>query len=134
MRSIKPGRGPSKISMVGGIAAALFGIFWCILAVSMGAWFMVPFGIIFVGMAIYNAIYHHHNVTSEDRYSIVDIVDEKEEPDPLNEEYGRKLSRDQSTYNTYNHTERNISYCPYCGSSVDSTYKFCPECGHKLPN
>ncbi len=31
MKSVKLGRGPSKMSMVGSIAAA-FGVFWCIMA------------------------------------------------------------------------------------------------------
>ena len=98
MKSIKPGRGPSKMSAVASIAAALFGVFWCILAASIGAGFMVPFGLIFIGMAIYSAVYHNHNATSEDRYSLIDIVDEDEEPDPLNEKYGRKSADRKKRY------------------------------------
>ena len=44
-----------------------------------------------MGMAIYAAVYNHHNATSKDRYSFFDIVDEDEEADPLNERYGKKL-------------------------------------------
>lgn len=36
------------------------------------------------------AVYSYHNATAKDRYSIFDIVDENEEKDPLNEQYGRK--------------------------------------------
>lgn len=50
MKSIKPGRGPSKLSTVGSICVAIFGVFWCIMAGAMGAWFMIPFGLIFVGV------------------------------------------------------------------------------------
>ena len=82
---------------VGGIAAALFGVFWCIAAAAMGAWFMIPFGLIFIGMAVYGAKYDYHNATSEDRYSIIDIVNEDEEIDPLNEKYGRKVSANQAS-------------------------------------
>lgn len=119
------------MGMAGGVAASLFGIFWCIVAGAMGAWFMIPFGLIFVGMAVYNVIYHHHNVTSEDRYSIVDIVDEDEEADPLNEKYGRKASAGKAV------PEKNgtsVEYCPYCGKPVDSEFDFCPKCGKKLPD
>ena len=86
---------------------ALFGVFWCILAFSMGAVFMVPFGIIFVVLAIGQAIYSYHNATSQDRYSIVDIVDE----DEVNIEK---------------------KYCPYCGHRINSDYEYCPKCGKKL--
>ena len=111
MKSIKPGRGPSKFNVFASICVALFGVFWCILAFSMGAVFMVPFGIIFVVLAIGQAIYSYHNATSEDRYSIVDIVDEDEESDPLNIEK---------------------KYCPYCGTKVNNDYEYCPKCGKKL--
>lgn len=131
MKSIKPGRGPSKMGAVGGFAAALFGIFWCIMAGAMGAWFMIPFGIIFIGMAVYNAVYNHHNATSEDRYSIIDIVDRDEEPDPMNEKYGKKASANQAICEG---NGTSFAYCPYCGVSVDSGFDFCPKCGKKLPD
>ena len=111
MKSIKPGRGPSKFNAFASICVALFGVFWCILAFSMGAVFMVPFGIIFVVLAIGQAIYSYNNATSEERYSIVDIVDEYEEKDPLNIEK---------------------KYCPYCGHRINSDYEYCPKCGKKL--
>jgi len=130
MKSIKPGRGPSKLSMVGGIAAALFGVFWCIMAGAIGAWFMVPFGLIFVGLALYSAKYHHHNVTSEDRYSLVDIVDEYEETDPLQEKYGRRDSAYPPVRKEYG---SGVAYCPYCGTSIDAEFLFCPKCGKRLP-
>lgn len=133
MKSIKPGRGPSKMSAVASIAAALFGVFWCILAASIGAGFMVPFGLIFIGMAIYSAVYHNHNATSEDRYSLIDIVDEDEEPDPLNEKYGRK-SADRKKDTNENIPGTSVAYCPYCGKTVDGDFDFCPKCGKKLPD
>ena len=122
MKSIKPGRGPSKLSAVSSIFVAVFGIFWCIVAGSMGAWFMIPFGLIFTGIAVYQAVYHHHNATSENRYSVADIVDSEEEPDPFNEKYGRK-----------NGEEKGAAFCPYCGKPVTEDFEFCPKCGKKLP-
>lgn len=131
MKSIKPGRGPSKKGMVSSIAAILFSIFWCISAASMGAYIMIPFGLIAIGVSVYNLIYNYHNLTKENRYSIVDIVDEDEESDPLNEIYGRKTSANQSIH------EKNgtsVSFCPYCGTSVSSEFDFCPKCGKNLPD
>ena len=126
MKSVKPGRGPSKRNMVGSIGAALFGIFWTFAASSMGAYIMVPFGLIFIGIAIYDAIYSYRNLTSEDRYSIVDIVDENEETDPLNLKY-------RSTLKAPTNKNLDISYCPYCGHPIESNYEYCPKCGKKLP-
>ena len=37
MKSIKPGRGPSKLNMVSAIGAAVFGVFWCVFAAAIGA-------------------------------------------------------------------------------------------------
>ena len=111
MKSIKPGRGPSKFNAFASACVALFGVFWCVVVSSMGAYFMLPFGIIFVVIAIGQAVYSYHNATSEDRHSIVDIVDEDEESDPLNIEK---------------------KYCPYCGTKVNNDYEYCPKCGKKL--
>ena len=115
MKSIKPGRGPSKLGVVGGIGATLFGIFWCVFAGAMGAWFMIPFGLIFVGMAIYNVIYNYHNVTSENRYSLIEIVDGDEEIDPLNLKYGKKPLENQAVGERYG---TSVNYCPYCGNNL----------------
>lgn len=153
MKSIKPGRGPSAMGAFAGFGVALFGIVWCIVAASMGAWFMLPFGIIFIVMAVGGAAYNAHNATSEDRYSVIDIVDEDEEPDPLNEKYGRKTTveskRTTSAEGTRtileeitgvaseetekaNSDKSDTNFCPYCGRAVEGDYEFCPKCGKKL--
>ncbi len=118
MKSIKPGRGPSMMSGIGSVCAGLFGVFWTIMAASMGAAMMIPFGLIFIGIAVVQAIYNFKNATGENRYSVIDIVDEDEEIDPLNERFGRKEGSE---------------FCPYCGIKVSSEFEFCPKCGNKLP-
>lgn len=133
MKSIKPGRGPSKMGAVASIAVAVFGVFWCIGAASFGAWMMVPFGLIFVGLAVYGAIYNFRNATSENRHSIVDIVDAEEESDPLNERYGRG-SKNGYGDRTQGASGTNVTYCPYCGRPAEGDYEFCPGCGRKLPD
>ena len=130
MKSIKPGRGPSKMSAIGSIFAAIFGIFWCIAAGSAGATFMVSFGLLFVGSAIYQAFYHYRNATSENRNSVIDIVDSKEEIDPLNEKYGKHSSVEEK----HSSSEGGFKYCPYCGKQLDDSFEYCPHCGKKLPN
>lgn len=126
MKSIKPGRGPSGMSAIGAVISVVFGIFWTITAASMGAPFMFPlFGILFIIIGIVNAVYHYKNATGENRYSVYDITEEGEEPDPLNARFGQQQSYQRGT------TAR---FCPYCGRNADSDYEFCPGCGKRLPD
>ena len=144
MRSIKPGRGPSMMSGVSGIFAALFGVFWTIIAVSMGAFIMVPFGLIFIGIAVTQAIYNIKNATSKNRYSAFDITDGNEEPDPLNQRYGQSYNQSDygepyqgynQGYDAFGRPEENTDslFCPYCGTPVEGDFEFCNKCGKKLP-
>ena len=120
------------MNAVGSIFAAAFGVFWCVVAGAIGAWFMIPFGLLFIGLSIYTAIYHHHNATSEDRYSVIDIVDSNEESDPLNEKYGRQKHNADTETDNFHGTS--VAYCPYCGKPVEGEFDFCPGCGRKLPD
>lgn len=145
MRSIKPGRGPSMMSGVMGIFIALFGVFWTLVAASMGAGIMVPFGLIFIGIAVVSVIYNFKNATSKNRYSSFDITDGNEEPDPLNQRYGQQYNYDQQygynqldygqKYDAYGRPEEDVdsAFCPYCGNPVDGDFEFCNKCGKKLP-
>lgn len=127
MKSIKPGRGPSQRGVFGAVCAAIFGVFWCIIAASMGAFFMLPFGFIFIAIAIYNAVYNYKNATGQNRYSEFDIVDENEEEDPLNARYGEK--RETGANQTYTGGK---NFCPYCGAKAEKDHQFCGNCGKKL--
>ncbi len=106
------------------VCAAIFGVFWCFIAASMGAFFMVPFGLIFVVLCIASAVYNHKNATGKNRYSAYDIVDEGEEEDPLSARYGKKRESRAHTGGK--------NFCPYCGTSVESDHKFCENCGKSL--
>ena len=127
MRSIKPGRGPSRMNGVGSIFAAIFGVIWTISALSMGApFFFLLFGLFFIGLAIYQAAYHFKNANSANRHSIVDIVEENEEPDPLN----RPFSAPESDSNFSGEAPL---YCSHCGRKLPDHAHFCPGCGKKIP-
>lgn len=129
MKSIKPGRGPSAMNAAGSVIAIIFGIFWTASAASMGAPGFFPlFGVLFIIMGIIQAAYHFKNTTSENRFSEFEITDEGEEKDPLNEKFLKKVSPQKSSVNL-----ENIKFCPFCGTSVDKTYEFCPKCGKQLP-
>jgi hypothetical protein len=124
MKSIKPGRGPSMMGGIAGIFACLFGVFWTIMAVQMGAPFFFPiFGVFFVIMGIANTIYNFKNATGKNRHSVYDIVDSREEPDPWET---RHDSPDADLSGT--------NFCPYCGAPVETGFEFCAKCGKKLPD
>lgn len=125
MRSIKPGRGPSRMNGVSSIFVAVFGIIWTISAASMGApFFFLLFGLVFIGIAVYQAIYHFKNANSPQRHSIVDIVDANEEPDPLNQPFSSAEAPLASG-------EMPL-YCSHCGRKLPENANFCPGCGKKL--
>lgn len=126
MKSIKPGRGPSFMGGVMGIAGALFGVFWTVMAIAGGAWFMAPFGLIFIGVAVFNTIYNFKNATGKNRYSEYDITDSEEEPDPWNEKFGDIREEEKTSVTA-------AKYCPYCGEKAEKDYKFCSSCGRELP-
>ena len=85
---------------VGGIIAVIFGIFWTIVAFTIGreakshfnddatdifAIVFPLFGVVFVIVGIANVIYNAYNATGEKRFSWFDITSSDEEPDLLNE-------------------------------------------------
>ena len=114
MKSIKPGRGPSAMNGFAAVGAAAFGVFWIIIAVSVGAGFMAPFGIIFVLLAVGMAVYSFRNATAQNRFSAFDIVDDGEEPDPLNQRVSGQR------------------FCAHCGNPLPENANFCPGCGEKI--
>ena len=132
MKSIKRGRGPSFRNGVGAIAGGLFGIFWTMMAAGMGAPLpFVGFGLIFIGLAAADAVYHFKNASGRQRYSEYDIVDGNEESDPLNERFG--LQRNDQPEKAEAPTGREaFSFCPYCGAKLDKGDVYCGKCGKRI--
>ena len=129
MKSVKPGRGPSAMGAVGSVIVVIFGIFWTITAASMGAPFFFPlFGVLFVILGIVQAVYHFKNATGENRYSSFDIVEDGEEPDPLNQHFGETLQNAPET------DSGDFRFCPYCGAKLSADFTYCGKCGRKLPD
>lgn len=128
MKSIKPGRGPSMMGAVSALIAALFGVFWTVMAVRMGApFFFAIFGILFVVMGLAQAWYNFRNATGKNRFSTYDIVTHEEEIDPLDPRYSREETLPRAA------GPEAPAYCPYCGEPLQGDYKFCPACGKQLP-
>ncbi len=126
MKSIKPGRGPSMMGGISSIIAVIFGIFWTCAAASFAP-FMAIFGILFIVLAAVSVVYNFKNATGENRYSTYDIVDSEEERDPLNERFGRKTTASEKQ------DTDGAKFCPYCGTALQEDFRFCTNCGKKLP-
>lgn len=105
----KAGRAYTIGSCIFGI---LFAVIWCIVTASMGAWFMLLFGIPFVGMMIYR-LYVCVQITGEDKPSA-------KEPEPWERPVDPEPSADGK-------------FCPYCGYTLQAGFEFCPKCGRRLP-
>ncbi len=91
MRSIKPSRGLSALSAVGGVGAIFFGLFWIKFAsgvashgpdAGFGAIFPMV-GVIFVIIAFCGVVYNLYNAFSGNRFSLYDITSSREESDTL---------------------------------------------------
>jgi hypothetical protein len=83
------------------------------------------FGLLFIGAGVASAIYHYRNYKGKERYSIVDIVDSKEEGDPANPQDKTGAEHDPGRNPAGN-------YCTECGRRLDGNFKFCPGCGKDL--
>lgn len=127
MKSIKPGRGPLLEGAVGSIFSAVFGVIWTGAAIWIGAPFFFPlFGVVFVIAGVVRAVYSFSQATSDRRHSAFDIVDEQEEPDPLNARLGKAPASPAASAHA-------AGFCPYCGAPAEADYAFCRKCGKQLP-
>lgn len=133
MKSIKRGRGPSGMGAIGSIFAAIFGVFWTVMAVKMGAPFFFPlFGIGFVIMGIIQAIYHYKNAVGKNRFSEYDITENGEEIDPIEKMINEKNDIHYNIENNDNNAD--VKFCPYCGEKLEKSFEYCPFCGKKMPD
>lgn len=115
------------------IFGIVFGIIWTGATIAMGAPFFFPlFGLAFIGIGIYNAVFNYKNATSKNRYSEFDIVDSEEERDPLNEKYGC-CDTARAAEQERRDSVSDGGFCPYCGSKAEGDYVYCHKCGRKLP-
>lgn len=101
------------------VFSLLFALFWCALVYSMGAWFMLIPGVLFVGITAYRLVICL-KLSREDK--------EKQQkkpnaPDPWD--------RPQSPSSSLPPQE-GTRFCPYCGASLEPQFVFCPKCGRRL--
>ena len=90
----------------------------------------VLMGLVFVVIAGSNVIISLMNATGENRFSLYDITEEGEEPDPLEEVLNKKEKTAAQKEEEERPTE--TAFCPYCGAKAEKDYAFCRSCGKKL--
>lgn len=103
------------------VFAVLFSIFWCVMAVRVGAGFMVIFGVLFVGLSLWRLALCVKMLRREKGEvgpekpcaSSRDPWDRKQEPAPP------ARSADGG-------------FCPYCGAETGEGFRYCPNCGRSL--
>ncbi len=91
----------------------LFSIFWCVMAASMGAGFMLIFGIPFAGLMAYRlyvCLQYAKKDDSQKPRQEADLWDRPADPPAAG----------------------SGSFCPYCGGSLQEGFAFCPHCGRRL--
>lgn len=91
-----------------------FGMFWCIMAASIGGWIMVPFGLIFVGLAIY-------------RLAVL-LKLTKEEKKPREPWEAPRRPREETSWEN----AVSANFCPYCGKKTEEKFTYCPNCGRRI--
>lgn len=128
MKSVKRGRGPSMMDGVMSLVMGVFGLIWTVLASSLGGGLFALFGVVFIVIAIAQAVYSFSNATRKERFSEFDVTTGDEEPDPLNERFGGE-TREASSGGKAD----GDAFCPYCGARVQRTFAYCNQCGRKLP-
>ncbi len=134
MYSVKPGRGPSLIGGISGVAVAIFGVIWTFAVSSTGApGFFYIIGIVFIVIAINIAIYNFLNAGKKNRMSYLDITTDHEESDPIAQALG------YGSYKTGGEKRENSGpipmmkkFCPYCGTALNSDFNYCPKCGKSI--
>ena len=119
------------MSAVSSVVAVIFGVFWTVMTVQMGAPFFFPlFGLCFIGLGVMQVIYHTRNATRKNRYSTFDITDSSEEPDPLAQRFAPQEEPEPQEGEA--EPQEGALFCPYCGAPMQEDYKFCRKCGRQV--
>ena len=128
---IKPGRTVSKIGIIFGIIAIIFGIFWIALLLRLsgqdeemepGVIFLLVFGVMFVIAAIAITAFYAKSAYGKNRPSILDIEE------AAGEATGAAASADDKAA-----PKEEINFCPYCGKALKKDFSYCQYCGKKMP-
>lgn len=106
-----------------GIGACLFSILfilvWCVMAAAMGAWFMLLFGVPFLGLMIYRLVI------------CIRLTQKEKAVEPWEQE-DRHLSAVTPRKGAESFGGSAAGYCPYCAQPCQDDFSFCPKCGRRI--
>jgi hypothetical protein len=131
MKSIKLGRGPSTMGVLGSAAAIVIGIVWTIGAYTMTrnspfpiAGVLFPlFGVVFVVLGVVQLLFNLQNAVSKNRMSIADITDSTEELDPLNRVFGGNQSSGNATSGSIEDRLKRLESLRVSGAILEDEYQ-----------
>lgn len=98
------------------ILGLIFSIFWCCAVVAMDAWFMLIFGLGFMTLSAYRLVLCFKYGDEETKKTV------PQETDPWEH---TSVPRQETA-------DHSGGYCPYCGTSVNDNFDYCPKCGRRL--
>lgn len=111
------GKKAGKAMTIGScIYGIVFLLVWCGLAARMGVFIMLLFGIPMLILMCYR-LYVCIQISKEDKQK-----QPPKEPDPW----------DRPSISSAQEPPAGSGFCPYCGSSVQTDFEFCPKCGRRL--
>ena len=93
---------------------------------------------VFVVVAIVQAVYNFKNATGKERFSVMDIVDDDEEGDPTDRwveggmDAGESAGESEAHEKSAADFEAEVNFCPYCGAKAEKTFRFCQKCGKRI--
>jgi len=95
------------------VIGLVFSVFWCVAALSMGAWFMLVFGIPFTCLMGYRLA-----------VCVKMVKGTRPSPPPETDPWDRPAAQLPPR-------ESGGNFCPYCGSGIQEDFAYCPKCGRK---
>ena len=108
------------ITIGGSIYGIIFALAWNVIAVSMGAGFMLIFGIPILIFMIFRLV-----------VCIQKANEDKKPKDPWDQS-STQQSYTQSSYSQPRAENTGNGFCPYCGGEIKDGFAFCPKCGRRM--
>ena len=110
----KERRAGKVVGIGSSVYAVIFALVWNVLAAAMGAYFMLIFGLPFLGFMIFRLV----------------VLLKKSKPKSQDPWEQAEAPRSYTSYTP----ERSAGngFCPYCGGEVKPEFAFCPKCGRRL--
>ena len=119
-----------KAAKAMGIAVSIFGIFfvviWCVIAASIGAWFMLLFAIPIIGFWVFRLVLTVQLGKQKDPWGTPDRRYPNDPPryPPEHDPFGERPRGSENS--------RTPRFCHSCSYWVHNDFQFCPRCGRRL--